>query len=54
GHAQQLDVQRGQSVKAGDVIGRAGASGQVQTPQLHFQLRKDRVPVDPIRQLPPR
>lgn len=54
GHAGQLDVQRGQAVKAGDTIGLAGASGQVQTPQLHFQLRKNRVPVDPLTQLPPR
>lgn len=52
GHAERLEVQRGQAVKAGDVIARAGASGQVQTPQLHFQLRKGRVPVDPLKQLP--
>lgn len=54
GHAQQIDVQRGQAVKAGDVIGLAGATGQVQTPQLHFQLRKNRIPVDPLKQLPAR
>lgn len=54
GHAGQIDVRRGQSVKAGDVIGLSGASGQVQAPQLHFQLRKNRVPVDPLKQLPAR
>jgi murein DD-endopeptidase MepM/ murein hydrolase activator NlpD len=54
GHAGKLNVQRGQATKAGDVIGLAGASGQVQTPQLHFQLRKDRVPVDPLSKLPAR
>lgn len=54
GHAGKLNVRRGQAVKAGDVIGLAGASGQVQTPQLHFQLRKDRVPVDPLSKLPTR
>lgn len=54
GHAQQINVQRGQAVKAGDTIGLAGASGQVQSPQLHFQLRKNRIPVDPMKQLPPR
>jgi len=54
GHAGEIAVQRGQAVKAGAVIGRAGASGQVQSPQLHFQLRKNRVPVDPMKQLPPR
>lgn len=54
GHAGQIDVQRGQAVKAGDIIGRSGESGQVQTPQLHFQLRKNRTPVDPLKQLPAR
>ena len=50
----RIDVKRGQSVRIGDVIGRAGATGQVQTSQLHFQLRKNRIPVDPMKQLPPR
>lgn len=54
GHARRIDVKRGQSVRMGDVIGRAGATGQVQTSQLHFQLRKNRIPVDPMKQLPPR
>ncbi|MEY4271064.1 MAG: hypothetical protein RLZZ58_2280 [Pseudomonadota bacterium] len=54
GHAARLDVVRGQSVRAGDVIALSGDSGQVTAPQLHFQLRKDRKPVDPLKQLPPR
>ncbi len=54
GHAAKIDVQRGQAVKTGEVIGLAGATGQVQSPQLHFQLRKNRIPVDPMKQLPPR
>jgi len=54
GHAGRIDVKRGQAVRTGDVIGRAGATGQVQTSQLHFQLRKNRIPVDPMKQLPPR
>lgn len=54
GHAERLEVQRGQAVKAGEVIALAGATGQVQSPQLHFQLRKGRQPVDPVKQLPPR
>jgi len=54
GHAGRIDVKRGQNVRMGDVIGRAGATGQVQTSQLHFQLRKNRIPVDPMKQLPPR
>lgn len=54
GHAESLNVQRGQAVKAGDIIARAGASGQVQTPQLHFELRQNRKPVDPLKYLPPK
>lgn len=54
GHAGEIAVQRSQAVKTGAVIGRAGATGQVQTPQLHFQLRRNRIAVDPMKQLPPR
>lgn len=54
GHADKLNVTRGQKVNAGDVIGLAGESGYVQEPQLHFEIRKDRKPVDPNTHLPKR
>lgn len=54
GHADKLNVTRGQKVKAGDIIGLAGESGYVQQPQLHFEIRKDRKPVDPTIHLPKR
>lgn len=54
GHADKLNVTRGQKVKAGDTIGLAGESGYVQEPQLHFEIRKDRKPVDPNIYLPKR
>jgi len=54
GHADKLDVSRGQKVKMGEVIGLAGESGYVQEPQLHFEIRKDRKPVDPAIHLPKR
>ena len=54
GHADKLNVTRGDKVKAGDVIGLAGDSGYVQEPQLHFEIRKDRRPVDPKNHLPKR
>ena len=54
GHAEKLNVTRGQKVKAGQVIGLAGESGYVQEPQLHFEIRKDRKPVDPSSHLPKR
>ena len=54
GHADKLNVTRGQKVQAGQVIGLAGESGYVQEPQLHFEIRKDRKPVDPTNHLPKR
>jgi murein DD-endopeptidase MepM/ murein hydrolase activator NlpD len=52
GHLDRIDVVRGQKVVAGQIIGLSGATGQVQTPQLHFELRKNRKPIDPVTQLP--
>ena len=42
-----LDVKRGQSVSRGQVIAHSGQSGDVSSPQLHFELRKGTVPVNP-------
>lgn len=52
GHAERIDVTRGQAVKAGQVLGAAGQSGFADRPKLHFELRKDRKPVDPLLYLP--
>lgn len=42
-----LNVKRGQSVSRGEVIAHSGQSGDVSSPQLHFELRKGSVPVNP-------
>lgn len=42
-----IDVKRGQSVTRGQVIAHSGQSGDVSSPQLHFELRKGTVPVNP-------
>lgn len=52
GHASKLLVQRGQSVKRGETIALSGDSGFADRPELHFELRKGRTPVDPLTQLP--
>lgn len=52
GHANRLLVQRGQAVRKGDIIAYSGDSGFADRAQLHFELRKGRVAVDPIGQLP--
>jgi murein DD-endopeptidase MepM/ murein hydrolase activator NlpD len=50
-HADAVAVRQGQSVREGQVIGRVGSTGAVNTPQLHFQVRRDGRPVDPMRYL---
>lgn len=54
GNASELLVTRGQAVKQGQVIARAGASGHADAPQLHFEIRKGTKPVDPLSLLPKR
>jgi murein DD-endopeptidase MepM/ murein hydrolase activator NlpD len=53
GHAGQLIVQRGQAVKRGQMIALSGDSG-TNRPQLHFEMRQGRTPVDPLPRLPAR
>ena len=43
----ELDVKRGETVKRGQIIAKSGQSGNVNSPQLHFELRKGSTPVDP-------
>ena len=52
GHASKLLVQRGQAVKKGQTIALSGDTGFADRPELHFELRKGRTPVDPTAQLP--
>jgi len=51
GHNSRLLVQRGQKVRRGQVIAHAGSSGNVAHPQLHFEIRKRRRAVDPLKYL---
>lgn len=50
-HNGALDVKRGDQVKRGQTIARSGQSGNVGSPQLHFELRKGSTPVDPTQYL---
>ncbi len=47
----ELDVKRGEQVKRGQVIAKSGDTGNVNSPQLHFELRKGSTPVDPTSYL---
>lgn len=48
-HAKELFVKRGDTVKRGDVIAKAGQTGSVSSPQLHFEVRKGAVALDPMK-----
>jgi len=47
----EIDVKRGETVKRGQMIAKSGQSGNVSSPQLHFELRKGAQPVDPTSYL---
>ena len=50
-NASELLVKKGDTVKRGQVIAHAGQTGNVSAPQLHFEIRKGSVPVDPTKYL---
>lgn len=50
---EKLLVSEGQKVKSGQVIARMGLES-VDKPRLHFEIRLDGQPIDPLRQLPRR
>ena len=47
-HNDQLLVKRGDKVRRGQTIAKAGNTGTVDQPQVHFELRQDSKPVDPL------
>ncbi|MCC2976475.1 peptidoglycan DD-metalloendopeptidase family protein [Sphingomonas sp. PL-96] len=54
GNAKELLVQRGQAVKRGQQVASSGETGYADRPQLHFEIREGRAPVDPLTKLPRR
>ena len=53
GHNDQLLVQEGEAVRRGQAIARMGL-GPGGTPLLHFELRRNGNPLNPLRHLPRR
>ncbi|MEO8669164.1 MAG: peptidoglycan DD-metalloendopeptidase family protein [Bauldia sp.] len=47
-HNSAIKVKRGDLVRRGQTVATAGASGSVNSPQVHFELRKGAKPVNPL------
>ena len=48
-HSRDLRVRTGQTVRPGQVIATVGESGKTSGPHLHFEVRVDGEPIDPLR-----
>ncbi|MES2600007.1 MAG: LysM peptidoglycan-binding domain-containing M23 family metallopeptidase [Pseudomonadota bacterium] len=48
-HASELMVKRGDTIKRGQIIAKSGQTGEVGSPQLHFEIRKGSSAVDPLQ-----
>lgn len=48
----RITVRDGDRVKAGERVGLVGQTGLATSPQLHFEVRRNRVALDPVKYLP--
>lgn len=53
-HNEELLVSAGDTVQRGETVARVGSSGNVERPQLHFEVRRGTRAVNPETQLAPR
>jgi murein DD-endopeptidase MepM/ murein hydrolase activator NlpD len=49
GHLSRINVDDGQQVKTGDVIGKVGSTGRTTGPHLHYEVRKGGKPINPVK-----
>jgi murein DD-endopeptidase MepM/ murein hydrolase activator NlpD len=50
-HNSEILVRRGDVIQRGQIIAKAGQTGSVTKPQLHFEIRKGSRPVDPTTRM---
>ncbi|MGI6611678.1 MAG: peptidoglycan DD-metalloendopeptidase family protein [Limnochordia bacterium] len=48
-HNSELRVAKGDAVRKGQVVARSGNTGRTTGPHLHFEIRRDNKPLDPLR-----
>lgn len=51
-HNDRVRVRKGQFIEKGDIVGEVGTSGNANGPHVHFEVRLDRKPLDPLLYLP--
>ena len=51
GHCQSLMIRKGQNVKKGTVIATVGSSGRATGPHVHFEVRRNDSPTNPMSYL---
>ncbi len=51
GHLSQIEVEEGQWIDAGAVLGEIGSTGRSTGPHLHYEVRTDGAAIDPSRYL---
>ena len=49
GHLSRISMEAGQRVKRSDQIGNAGSTGRSTGPHVHYEIRENDQPVDPLR-----
>lgn len=49
GHMSAILVKVGDTIEAGDIVGRAGSTGRSTGPHVHYEVRRNDSPIDPMR-----